>query len=55
MGSGIFTGDGGGLSNISATASPGGFFDTIQFNNGGTLDGNSSFSIYTQEVYQKYN
>ncbi len=44
-GSGIFTGDGGGLSNISATVSPGGFFDTIQFNNGGTLDGNSSFQF----------
>ena len=27
------------------TASPGGFFDTIQFNNGGTLDGNSSFQF----------
>ncbi len=44
-GSGIFTGDGGGLSNVSATTSPGGFFDTIQFNNGGTLDGNSSFQF----------
>ena len=42
---GVFTGDGGGLSNVTATASPGGFFDTIQFNNGGTLDGNSSFQF----------
>ena len=42
---GLFTGDGGGLSNVSATATPGGFFDTIQFNNGGTLDGNSSFQF----------
>jgi len=42
---GLFTGDGGGLSNVSATASPGGFNDTIQFNNGGTLDGNSSFQF----------
>mgnify|MGYP001032611518 CR=1 FL=1 len=42
---GVITGDGGGLSNVSATASPGGFFDTIQFNNGGTLDGNSSFQF----------
>ena len=42
---GVITGDGGGLSNVSATATPGGFFDTIQFNNGGTLDGNSSFQF----------
>ena len=42
---GLFTGDGGGLSNVSATATPGGFNDTIQFNNGGTLDGNSSFQF----------
>ena len=42
---GVFTGDGGGLSNVSATATPGGFNDTIQFNNGGTLDGNSSFQF----------
>ena len=42
---GLFTGDGGGLSNVSATASPGGFFDTIQFNDGGTLAGNSSFQF----------
>jgi len=42
---GLFTGDGGGLSNVSATATPGGFNDTIQFNNGGSLDGNSSFQF----------
>jgi len=42
---GVITGDGGGLSNVSATATPGGFNDTIQFNNGGTLAGNSSFQF----------
>ena len=40
-----FTGDGSGLTGVTATASPGGFSDTIQFNNGGTLDGNSSFQF----------
>jgi len=43
-GSGIFTGDGGGLSNI-AGVSPGGFTDSVQFkNSGGTFDGDSVFT-----------
>ena len=44
---GIFTGDGGGLSNVSATASPGGFFDSVQFNNNGVLDGDSTLTYNT--------
>ena len=41
---GVITGDGGGLSNVSATASPGGFFDSVQFNNSGTLGGDAVFT-----------
>ena len=41
---GVITGDGGGLSNVSATATPGGFFDSVQFNNSGALGGDSVFT-----------
>jgi len=42
---GLITGDGGGLSNVTATTTPGGFAGTIQFNNSGTLDGDSRFQF----------
>lgn len=45
--SGQFVGDGGGLSNVSATASPGGFFDSVQFNNNGALGGDAVFTYST--------
>jgi hypothetical protein len=44
LNSGIFTGDGGGLSNVSATATPGGFIDSVQFNNSGVLGGDATLT-----------
>ena len=44
-GSGIFTGDGGGLSNVAGTTTPGGVSGTIQYNNAGTMDGDSRFEF----------
>ena len=44
-GSGIFTGDGGGLSNVAGTTTPGGVSGTIQYNNSGTMDGDSRFEF----------
>ena len=43
---GVFTGDGGGLSNVSATASPAGFADSVQYNDGGTALGGDSVFTY---------
>ena len=39
---GVFTGDGGGLSNV--VAAPGGFFDSVQFNDNGVLGGDATLT-----------
>ena len=44
---GLITGDGGGLSNVSSVATPGGFFDSVQFNNNGVLGGDSTLTYST--------
>tara|TARA_R110002124_G_scaffold12162_1_gene57885 strand:+ start:852 stop:4607 length:3756 start_codon:yes stop_codon:yes gene_type:complete len=49
---GVITGDGGGLSNVSATATPAGFADSVQFNDGGTALGGDSVFTYSSSAKQ---
>lgn len=49
---GVITGDGGGLSNVSATATPAGFADSVQYNDGGTALGGDSVFTYSSSTKQ---